>query len=102
MNVITQWAEQGRLSDRAVRFLIRTLLKARLKKEGNLTFSDRLNALFTFRDQLQKEPVAHAVDSANEQHYEVPADLFETFMGCLLYTSPSPRDGLLSRMPSSA
>ena len=28
------------------------------------------------------------------QHYEVIA--------CLLYTSPSPRDGLLSRMPSSA
>ena len=24
------------------------------------------------------------------------------FPGCLLYTSPSPRDGLLSRMPSSA
>ena len=24
------------------------------------------------------------------------------FMNCLLYTSPSPRDGLLSRMPSSA
>ena len=23
-------------------------------------------------------------------------------MDCLLYTSPSPRDGLLSRMPSSA
>src|SRR5680860_1260763 len=26
----------------------------------------------------------------------------ETTMVCLLYTSPSPRDGLLSRMPSSA
>ena len=25
-----------------------------------------------------------------------------TFYSCLLYTSPSPRDGLLSRMPSSA
>ena len=24
------------------------------------------------------------------------------FVTCLLYTSPSPRDGLLSRMPSSA
>ena len=24
------------------------------------------------------------------------------FQNCLLYTSPSPRDGLLSRMPSSA
>ena len=29
-----------------------------------------------------------------EKNYEVH--------GCLLYTSPSPRDGLLSRMPSSA
>ena len=27
---------------------------------------------------------------------------FETYSACLLYTSPSPRDGLLSRMPSSA
>src|SRR5665647_3898037 len=26
----------------------------------------------------------------------------ERFRCCLLYTSPSPRDGLLSRMPSSA
>ena len=25
-----------------------------------------------------------------------------SFLVCLLYTSPSPRDGLLSRMPSSA
>ena len=26
----------------------------------------------------------------------------EEYYSCLLYTSPSPRDGLLSRMPSSA
>ena len=30
------------------------------------------------------------------------ADLSEQLTNCLLYTSPSPRDGLLSRMPSSA
>ena len=30
---------------------------------------------------------------------EAPA---EPMSDCLLYTSPSPRDGLLSRMPSSA
>ena len=30
-----------------------------------------------------------------------PSDVI-TIYGCLLYTSPSPRDGLLSRMPSSA
>ena len=29
-------------------------------------------------------------------------NLREHSKGCLLYTSPSPRDGLLSRMPSSA
>ena len=29
----------------------------------------------------------------------IDVDIVET---CLLYTSPSPRDGLLSRMPSSA
>ena len=29
-------------------------------------------------------------------------DVVEMVMNCLLYTSPSPRDGLLSRMPSSA
>ena len=28
--------------------------------------------------------------------------IFPWFEDCLLYTSPSPRDGLLSRMPSSA
>ena len=29
-------------------------------------------------------------------------DKLDKAYGCLLYTSPSPRDGLLSRMPSSA
>ena len=29
-------------------------------------------------------------------------DINENYWFCLLYTSPSPRDGLLSRMPSSA
>ena len=28
--------------------------------------------------------------------------IVDVFICCLLYTSPSPRDGLLSRMPSSA
>ena len=29
-------------------------------------------------------------------------EILEDLEACLLYTSPSPRDGLLSRMPSSA
>ena len=40
-------------------------------------------------------------------YYQVQVDVminewFGQFYDCLLYTSPSPRDGLLSRMPSSA
>ena len=39
-------------------------------------------------------------------NYKLGATLKEEvgacLLGCLLYTSPSPRDGLLSRMPSSA
>ena len=41
-------------------------------------------------DLIEKEP---------EQVGHINARLIQT---CLLYTSPSPRDGLLSRMPSSA
>ena len=41
--------------------------------------------------------VASGVDSASR-----PAALCNIVATCLLYTSPSPRDGLLSRMPSSA
>ena len=33
---------------------------------------------------------------------QIEQDRAEIISGCLLYTSPSPRDGLLSRMPSSA
>ena len=42
-----------------------------------------------WRDVTYKE-LSHAVNG------------FARWVDCLLYTSPSPRDGLLSRMPSSA
>ena len=38
------------------------------------------------------------LQQAKAQHPGLPVII----MTCLLYTSPSPRDGLLSRMPSSA
>ena len=51
--------------------------------------------------QLAAAVAAHGGDAA------APRRLLEVRVrrgrdGCLLYTSPSPRDGLLSRMPSSA
>ena len=41
-------------------------------------------------------------DKILSENYLQHADHFTRVMNCLLYTSPSPRDGLLSRMPSSA
>ena len=56
--------------------------------------------------RFEPERVPNAEDSENEEVNNrlegtswVPWERCET---CLLYTSPSPRDGLLSRMPSSA
>ena len=38
----------------------------------------------------------------NKEIMDTYRPLLEQYYYCLLYTSPSPRDGLLSRMPSSA
>ena len=42
------------------------------------------------------------LDQLNEQHIDLIDMVVVNLYPCLLYTSPSPRDGLLSRMPSSA
>ena len=48
-----------------------------------------------FKDRLEsKKPWATAFKDASDELAKLHT--------CLLYTSPSPRDGLLSRMPSSA
>ena len=44
---------------------------------------------------LHKEKTQHDCSSSKDIN-------LEKITSCLLYTSPSPRDGLLSRMPSSA
>ena len=50
--------------------------------------------------------IADKVGASNAFGFDLSAAcsafLFALDTGCLLYTSPSPRDGLLSRMPSSA
>ena len=51
--------------------------------------------------QRVKETLRVAEESGFK-YSDVSSDLPEGWKRCLLYTSPSPRDGLLSRMPSSA
>ena len=49
---------------------------------------------FGFRTEKTMERAEQLEDAMGQADKDVS--------GCLLYTSPSPRDGLLSRMPSSA
>ena len=61
----------------------------------------RFNAR-TSEDAERAEQISDYVNyviNHDNQGYKV---LYNWFKDCLLYTSPSPRDGLLSRMPSSA
>ena len=57
---------------------------------------------------MQRECYATAMYNAQCYGYAAPTYAGDAYFGggggrsCLLYTSPSPRDGLLSRMPSSA
>ena len=54
------------------------------------------------RDEVEFHPAWHELMRAGVER-ELHALPWRTDRpGCLLYTSPSPRDGLLSRMPSSA
>ena len=59
------------------------------------TFVGDTGAYFSQGDPIQWFKAA--VTNFRGIYFEVERDTF-----CLLYTSPSPRDGLLSRMPSSA
>ena len=48
---------------------------------------------------LRELGILFDTEGLTEVHHRLVA---ENRLDCLLYTSPSPRDGLLSRMPSSA
>jgi cyclopropane-fatty-acyl-phospholipid synthase len=96
---LMELAEKGKMPDTAVRAAIRKLLRDRLKVEGKATREDRLESLYRFIDMMREGPVAAATDSANEQHYEVPSELFQTFMGPHLKYScgywPTPETSLV-------
>ena len=49
-----------------------------------------------------KDEYKNALVSYQEALFHVQQSYYHQKKRCLLYTSPSPRDGLLSRMPSSA
>ena len=52
--------------------------------------------------QRRRQKPHHVTNEKKNGMKLTKQDIHQSFRRCLLYTSPSPRDGLLSRMPSSA
>jgi len=68
---------------------------------ARLHFFDHAIEKITITDQMTGEPAIRRrlVFEVDKLNHEPVASKYST---CLLYTSPSPRDATLSRMPSSA
>ena len=75
-------------------------VKVNINLEGDGSFGGMVELL----KKPDIEGLLRAVNGLKED-LEMALEFFdrkEKELNCLLYTSPSPRDGLLSRMPSSA
>ncbi len=73
--------ERGMFPDPVVRLGIRRRLAARLKREragGPEARRERFRGLV---GSLRERPIAIETDAANEQHYELPPEFFEAFLG---------------------
>ena len=100
-----------------------SVAKQTITGDGSVTYTlthsvANANDLAVFVNNVRQEPTVaysasgtsitftEAIDSTDDCYVVYIARTFQTVTApdnsCLLYTSPSPRDGLLSRMPSSA
>ena len=61
-----------------------------------------LEPTYRYSLSLQLSPAVVSINSASINHNPIFRSLHRYYEGCLLYTSPSPRDRQKSRMPSSA
>ena len=69
---------------------------------GGKTICMIMDAVKQLEDYGTVVVVAPRILLAEQLSHEFMEIIDEKYNDCLLYTSPSPRDGLLSRMPSSA
>ena len=66
------------------------------------TFSNELTTPADLNETSLEQAMIDIAALTDERGLKIAANAPQTHPTCLLYTSPSPRDGLLSRMPSSA
>lgn len=80
MNTITL-AEKGLIPDSLIRVGIRQLLRKRLSDEYIDDPDRRCRRYQTLLQDLKSSPIAIETASANDQHYEVPAEFFQYVLG---------------------
>ena len=78
---LIDWAERGWVPDPLLRLGIRNLLKKRLAKEDLGSAEANSNSARQLAEQFSQGPIAELTEIANEQHYEVPAALYELMLG---------------------
>src|SRR5580692_624588 len=76
-----RWLERDLFPDWLIRLAIRRMLAARLSEESRGGPEAQAEQLVSFLHQLRLSPVAIRTDSANAQHYEVPARFFRLVLG---------------------
>ena len=76
-----QAAETGKFPDRLIRFGIRNLLRQRLDAFRPLNPEEHTERFRQFVTECRNSPIALVPELANEQHYEVPAEFFQTVLG---------------------
>ena len=77
-------------------------LRSHLEFEGGLLLSTVKPTSPAGLAGLKRLDVIVSVDGNSLTDQDSLRNVITSYNPCLLYTSPSPRDGLLSRMPSSA
>jgi cyclopropane-fatty-acyl-phospholipid synthase len=73
--------ESGLVPDGILRMAIRRMLRERLEEQDRWSAAANRAALETFIADMKRSPIALRTESANAQHYEVPAAFFERVLG---------------------
>jgi cyclopropane-fatty-acyl-phospholipid synthase len=81
MKTAIKLVEKGLVPGSLIRRGIRSLLAQRLEEQRNIWDSDPAAAMEAWTAGMRSSPIALVPDKANEQHYELPADLFRLVLG---------------------
>ena len=107
-----QYRHDKQSLDKHISLIASELVLDRAVDRGNLdsmeTFADSIYPVGDLKEMLEVVPVSEetlSIICTGPDQDELPnilGEIISSYNTCLLYTSPSPRDATLSRMPSSA